>query len=59
MRCRSQGEKNKTGIKWTCTFGDIICECLKVSERKFLRIYGAIYSNGNWIIRYNNELKTV
>jgi hypothetical protein len=43
--------KNKIGITWTCTLGDDICECLQVSERKILRMYGAIYSNGHWIIK--------
>jgi hypothetical protein len=39
---QSQGEKNKTGITWTCTLGDNICEHLKASGRKILRIYGTI-----------------
>ena len=56
---QSQGEKNETGIAWTCTLGDDICERLKASERKILRIYGAIYSNGHWIIRYNYKLQTL
>jgi len=56
---QSQGEKSKTGTAWTCTLGDDICEHLKASERKNLRIYGAIYSNGHWIIRYNYKLQTL
>jgi hypothetical protein len=39
---QSQSEKNKTGIAWTCTLGDDICEHFKASGRKILRIYGAI-----------------
>jgi len=38
---QSQGEKNKTGIAWTCTLGDDIRDHLKASETKILRIYGA------------------
>jgi len=56
---QSQGEKNTTEIAWTCTLGDTICERLKASERKILRIYGAIYSNGHWIIRHNYKLQTL
>jgi hypothetical protein len=56
---QSHGEKNKTGTAWTCTLGDNICEHLKATERKILRIYGAIYSNGHWIIRYNYKLQTL
>jgi hypothetical protein len=50
---QSQGEKNKARTEWTCTLGYDIFECWKASDRKILRVYGAIYSNGNWIIIYN------
>jgi sorting nexin-29 len=40
---------------WTLT--SKMCELLDRFERKILRrIYGGVYENGHWRIRYNNEL---
>jgi hypothetical protein len=42
------------------TLSKAICQHQRASERKILRrIYGVIYSNSHWRIRYNYELQTL
>jgi hypothetical protein len=41
------------------TLSEDICDCLRASKRKILRrICGAVYSKGQWRVRYSCELQT-